>query len=129
MGSLCTGEEGRGRFWLHLGSLFQMHVNPLTVQEQHTCPSMLPPFPVTPEQGSRPNFAGMQQHADLAWLFGGAAIPLTLLAQWARAAMANTGSIHDAQAPVGFSAVLMGDEFLLSRAPQCPIRLKSKVLT
>ena len=41
--------------------------------------------------------------------------------------MANTGSIHNAQAPVGFSAVFMGDEFLGSLAPQCPIRLKSKI--
>jgi hypothetical protein len=70
----------------------------------------------------------MQQHADLAWLFGSAAVPLTLLAQWAGATMANAGSIHDTQAPIGFSAVFMWDEFLRSRAPQGPIRLKSKVL-
>jgi hypothetical protein len=56
-----------------------MHVNPLTVQKQHTCPPMLPAAPVTPEQGSRPNFEGMQQHAHLARLRSGTALPLALL--------------------------------------------------
>ncbi|GHO77850.1 hypothetical protein KSD_56210 [Ktedonobacter sp. SOSP1-85] len=59
MGPLCTGDEGHGRFWLNLEGLFQMHVNPLTVQKQYTCPPMLPAAPVTPEQGSRPNVEGM----------------------------------------------------------------------
>jgi len=70
----------------------------------------------------------MQQHAHLARLGGGAALPLTLFALWTGAATADAGSIHDAQASISFSALLMGGKFLVSGATQCPIGLESKVL-
>src|SRR5947209_826707 len=44
-------------------------------------PSVVPTTPVTPENGFRPNDQWMQQHTHLARLLGGAAQPLTLLAQ------------------------------------------------
>jgi hypothetical protein len=54
----------------------------------------------------------MQQHAYLAGLRGFAAIPLALLTQRTRAALANAGSIHNAQAAIGFSTPLMRDQLL-----------------
>jgi hypothetical protein len=54
------------------------------------------------------------------------AIPLTLLAQWTRTTTANAGAIHHAQAAISFSAVLMRQQLLGSRAPQRAIGLESK---
>jgi len=71
----------------------------------------------------------MQQHADLARLCCGVAIPLALLAQRTGTTTANAGSIHHAQAPIGFSALFMRDQLLGSLATQRPIGLESKVLS
>ncbi len=95
-----------------------MHVNPLTAQELHAYPSMLPATPVTPEQGSRPNFEGVQQHAHLARLCSGTAIPLALLAQWTGTTTANARCIHHPQASIGLSASLMCAQGLPGGATQ-----------
>src|SRR5271167_8789 len=71
----------------------------------------------------------MQQYTDLTRLLGGAALPLTLLAQGTGTATTNTGRIDHTQAPIGFSALLMGNQRLASGTPQRPIRLERKVLT
>ncbi len=89
---------------------------------------MLSPAPVPPEKRLGTDTQWVQQHADLARLLGGAALPLALLAQRTGTTTADAGSIHDAQASIGFSALLMRDQLLISRAPQRPIRLESKVL-
>jgi hypothetical protein len=70
----------------------------------------------------------MEQPAFLAWLRGCAALPLALLPKRTGTTTANAGSIHDAQAPVSFSALLVRGEFLGSLAPQRSIGLESKVL-
>src|SRR5258708_36202849 len=79
-------------------------------------------------QWSRTYGERMQQHTDLARLFGNAAIPLALLAQRTRAALANAGCIHNAQAAIGFSAPLMRNQLLPCWAPKRAIRLEGKVL-
>src|SRR6266571_169069 len=79
--------------------------------------------------GFRPNDQWMQQHTYLARLLGGAPLPLTLLAQGTGTATPKTGRIDDAQAPIDFSALLMGTKLLASRTPQRPIGLERKVLT
>jgi hypothetical protein len=71
----------------------------------------------------------MQQHADLARLCGGAAIPLALLTEWTGAATLDAGPIDHAQAPIGFSAVFMRSQFLVCWAPKRSIGLERKVLT
>jgi hypothetical protein len=48
------------------------------------------------EDGLRPDDHWMQKYAHLAWLFGGAAIPLTLLTQSTGTATADAGRIHHA---------------------------------
>src|SRR5258708_27795343 len=90
---------------------------------------MVPTTPITPEQGRGTNDEGMQQHAHLARLSGGAALPLTLFTQRAGATTADAGRIDHTQAPVGFSAPLMRNQRLTSRTAQRAIRLKGKVLT
>src|SRR6266568_6587404 len=70
----------------------------------------------------------MQQDAHLARLRGGAAIPLTLLAQRAGTTTADACSIDDAQAPISFSAPLVCHKCLPGRAAERSIRLERKVL-
>src|SRR5258708_18386248 len=62
----------------------------------------------------------MEQHAPL---------PLTLLAQGTGTTTADAGRIDHAQAAIGFSASLMGNQRLASRTTERAIRLKRKVLT
>jgi hypothetical protein len=128
MRSLRTGERWRRDRWVGRQSRLALHLQVLAVQLQ-ACPPMLPTAPVTPENGFRPNDQWMQQHTYLARLLGGAALPLTLLAQGTGTATTNTGRIDDAQAPIGFSALLMGNQRLASGTPQRPILLERKVLT
>lgn len=70
----------------------------------------------------------MQQDTDLARLLGGLALPLTLLAQGTGTATADAGSIHQTQAPLGFSTVFMREQVLVSRTAQCRIGLQNKVV-
>ncbi len=71
----------------------------------------------------------MEQQADLTWLRSRAALPLTLLPQWAGAAAANAGCIHHAQTPIGFSALLVDTQGLPGRTTQRAIWLRGKVAT
>jgi hypothetical protein len=89
---------------------------------------MLSPAPVAPEQGRRADDERMQEHAHLTRLRGSAAIPLALLTQGTRTTTEDASPIHHAQAAIGFSALLMREQLLVSRATQRPIGLESKVL-
>src|SRR5438552_3315513 len=70
----------------------------------------------------------MQEDAHLARLCCGTPIPLTLLAQRTGTTAAKTGHVHDAQASIGFSALLMRVKLLVGGTTQCPIWLDRKVL-
>jgi hypothetical protein len=126
---LAPRERERVCFWLSLEGLFQLHVNSLNAHELHAFPSMPPSTPVTPEERLTPDDKWMQQDADLARLVRFAAIPLTLLTQWARAATAHAGRIHHTQAPISFSTPLLGNQLLPCWAAQRPIGLERKILT
>jgi len=67
----------------------------------------------------------MQKNADLAGLARLAAIPLTLLTKRTGTATVNAGSVHDTQASIGFSAVLMWGQCLVCWAPKRSIGLES----
>jgi len=105
------------------------HLEVLITQQLHTGSPMLSPAPVMPEERRPPNGEGMEEDTDLARLCCSSAIPLALLAQWTGTTTANAGSIHHAQAPIGFSALFMRDQLLGSLATQRPIGLESKVLS
>jgi hypothetical protein len=81
----------------------------LVPDKLHTGAPVLSAAPISPEQRCWTNDERMEQHADLARLFGGAALPLALLAERAGTTTANAGSIHHPQTPIGFSALLMRD--------------------
>lgn len=116
----CARRSGDGRW--------QAHLDTLVLHELHTGASVFSSAPISPEQRGRTNLERMQQHADLAWLFGGAALPLALLAERAGTTTANAGSIHHTQACIGFSTLLMRDQLLVGRAPQRAVGLERKVL-
>ena len=85
--------------------------------------------PISPEQWCGADAKRMQQHADLAWFRGVAALPLALLPFRTGTTTADAGSVHDAQAPVSFSAVFMRGQFLICRASKRSIGLERKILT
>ncbi len=105
-----------------------MYLNSLVTHQVHARPPMIPTAPVIPEERRIPDNERMQEDAHLARLLGGAALPLTLLAQRTGTTTADAGSIHHAQAPIGFSALFVRDQLLVSGAPQRPIGLESKIL-
>ena len=82
--------------WSGRKTVFYLHLHALMPEKVHTRPSMPPAAPIPPEDGLRPDDHWMQKDAHLAWLFGGAAIPLTLLTQSTGTATADAGRIHHA---------------------------------
>jgi hypothetical protein len=115
MCALCPGERRRRESWAGRETLLHLHFHTLLPKERHTCASMKSPTPITPEERSRTDDEGMQEHTHLARLCCGAALPLTLFPQRAGATTADAGRIDDAQAPVGFPAPLMRNQRLASR--------------
>ncbi len=128
MGALCTGQGSRRKIWVGRETLLHLHFHALVTQQLQARPPIGSPTPVTPSKRLRTDSQWMQQHADLAWLLGGAALPLALRAQRTGAATADASPIHDAQAPIGFSPLFMREKLLVSGALQCPIRLESEIL-
>jgi hypothetical protein len=126
--SLRAGQEPLRDEWWSGGGRRQAHLHMLVAYELHAGTPMNSAAPIAPEERERTNLERMQQDADLARLCRRTAIPLTLLAQPTGTATANAGTIHDAQAAIGFSAVFMRDQLLVSRATQRPVGLESKVL-
>lgn len=129
MRSLRT-RKGRGyQGSADLTILPMLHVYPLRAQELDAGTSIAPATPIVPEKRGRADHERVKQHTDLARFFGGAALPLTLLTQRARAATADAGYIHHPQTSIGFWASLMDRERLPCRATQRPIRLQGKIST
>jgi hypothetical protein len=93
--ALRTGED-HVRGGRRSGRRRQAHLDALVSRELHAGTPVDSAAPVAPEQWGRTPLARMQEDADLARLRGGAAIPLTLFAQRAGTAVANTGRIHHA---------------------------------
>jgi hypothetical protein len=96
--------------------------------ELHAGAPVLSAAPISPEQRCGTHPQRMQQDTDLARLRCGAAIPLTLLTQRTRAATANAGRIHHAQAAIGFPAPLLGRQRLPCWTAERPVGLERKVL-
>src|SRR6266516_586027 len=106
-----------------------LHVHSLGAQELDAGTSIPPAAPITPEESGRADHEGVEQHTDLARLFGGTTLPLTLLTQSAGAAPADTGRIPHPQTSISFWSSLVDRERLSCRATQCPIWLEDKLST
>ena len=96
MRALCAGEDHFRFAWRSGGRRQRAHLDALVSHELQTGAPVFSPTPIPPEQRSRTHLERMQQHADLAGLCGGVAIPLALLAQPTGTTTANAGSIHHA---------------------------------
>ena len=76
---LCAREDYVRDGWRSGGRWRQTHLHALVSHELQAGPPMCSAAPIAPEQGSRSHRQGVQEHADLAWLFGSTPIPLALL--------------------------------------------------
>ena len=129
MRSLRAGQDDIRGAWRSGCGWQQAHLDTLEPHELQTSAPVFSAAPISRSRnGAEPTGSGCSSTLTKARLLGGAALPLALLAQRTGATTADAGSIHDAQAPVGFSALLMRKQRLFSRTPQRPIRLETKVL-
>jgi hypothetical protein len=122
-----TGQRGRRASWTGSAARLHLDVHPLAADLPQARTPLRPPAPVAPEDRSSGHREGRQQHAHLAGPGGGSALPLALLAQHTGAATTDAGRIHHAQAPIGFSAVLVRNQRLSGWTAQRAIRLAEKV--
>ncbi len=130
MGALGAGEWGRRDVWSAGGwahAPLHLNLDALGTNEVDTGTSMLSSAPVLPEKRLPSDSERMQEHADLARLFGGVTIPLARLSQRAGTTIANTGGIHHAQAAISLSTMLLGHKRLPCWTAQRPVGLERKV--
>ncbi len=113
MGALGAGERGRRDVWSDGGwahAPLHLNLDALGTNEVDTGTSMLSSAPVLPEKRLLSDSERMQEHADLARLFGGVTIPLARLSQRAGTTIAVTSGIHHAQAAISLSKRPVGLE-------------------
>lgn len=124
--ALRTGEDHVRGEW-RSGGRRQADLDALLSHQLHAGASVFSAAPVAPEQRCGTHPQRMQEYTDLARLGRGVALPLTLFAQWARAAVANAGGIDHAQTAIGLSAPLLDPKRLSCGTAQRPIGLERKV--
>ncbi len=109
------------------GGRRQADIEALLSGELHAGAPVVSASPIAPEQWGETDAKRIQQQADLAWLCGRAAIPLTWLTQRTGAAVANAGCIHQAQTAISLATSLLQVKRLPGGTAQCPISLERKV--
>jgi hypothetical protein len=124
--SLRTGQDHVRGAW-RSGGRRQAHLDALVSHKLHTGTPVLSAAPIPPEQRCGIHPERMQQHTHLTRLRGRVAIPLTLLAQRTRAAVANAGRIDHAQTTIGLATPLLEVKLLPCWTAERPIRLERKV--
>ncbi len=102
------------------------YLDVLMAHEPQTGAPVFSATPIPPEQRCTTHPERMQQHTYLTRLRGRAPIPLTLLAQRTRAAVANAGRIHHAQTAIGLSPPLLEVKRVSCWTAQRPIGLERK---
>ena len=128
MRPLRPRKERRQRVWAELVGQADLDFYPLVAQELHASAAMLSAAPISPQERGRTHLERMEQHTDLARLFGGAALPLTVLPQGAGAAAADAGCIHHTQAAIAFGALFLRKETGCGWTVQGAVRLEGKVV-
>src|SRR6266487_4897137 len=109
MRTLCPRDRRRGSRLSSRESRFSQDLQILAMQTDTRQP-LVPSIPVSPEEWSRSHCQGMEQHADLARFGCCAAVPLALLTQRTRTAIANTGRIDHAETAITLSTSFMRDQ-------------------
>jgi hypothetical protein len=125
--ALRTGQAHVRCGRLRGGRWRQAHLDALVPHELQTGAPVRSAAGVAPEQRCGTHPQRMEQHTHLARLRGRAAIPLALLTQRTRAAVANAGRIHHAQTAIGLAPPLLGVKRLSCWTQERPIRLQRKV--
>lgn len=126
MRSLCTGED-------HIHGMRRSdrrrkaYLDTLMSHKLHAGAPVFSAAPIMPEERGRADNEWMQKDANLTGLARLAAIPLALLTERTGAATVNAGSVHDTQAAIGFSALLMREQVLPSRTSERSIGLQREV--
>jgi hypothetical protein len=128
MRSLCARQDHVRCAWRNGGRRRQAHLNALVSHEPHTSAPVFSSAPIVPEQRGRADDEWMQKDTHLARLCCRAAMPLTLLAQRTRAATVDAGAIHQAQASIGFSALLLDTKLLVCGTAQCSVWLEREIV-
>lgn len=114
MRTLSPGNRRRGESPGFLESRLHLDFEMVAMQTQAGVP-LVPSGPVSPEEGSRAYRQRMKQDAHLAWFGRGPPVPLALVAQGTRTAVANAGGIDDPQAAITLSTLLMRDQDIACR--------------
>src|SRR6266487_1824851 len=127
MGALGTRQKRGSRAGSK--SLLHLHDHLLLPKQVHAGSAMPCAERVPPEQRSRSDREGMQEHTHLPWLRGRLSLPLALLTQRAGAATANAGGVDHTQAPIGFPTPLVCRQLLRCGTAQGAIGLQGKVAT
>jgi hypothetical protein len=128
MGTLCAGKGCRLDGQACRSGRPDLDLDALIAQELDTGASVDSTTPVTPEKWRIPHSQRMQQNTDLARLLGGLALPLALLAQRTRTTPADAGSIHHAQAAIGFSTLLMDTKLLVCWTAKGSVWLEREIV-
>ena len=115
MGALCARKDHIRIAWQRGSGWRQAYLDTLISGELHTGASMLSAAPISPVQRRGTHLEGMEQHAHLPRFVRLAPLPLALLAQRAGTTTVDAGCIHQAQTSIGFSALLMHHQRLMSR--------------
>ena len=129
MGTRCTGKRQRLDVWAGSIGRLNLYLYALLAQQLPARPSMHPTAPISPEQWPLTSHERMEQQTHPAGFLAGAAVPLTGLAQWTLAALADPGRIDDTQAPIALFAPLLRKERLPGRTAQRPIWLEGEIST
>ena len=127
MRALRAGQDHVRGAWRSGGRWRQADLDALVSHELHAGTPVLSAAPISPEHRCGTYPQRMQKHAHLTRLRSRVAIPLTLLAQRTRAAVANAGRIHHAQTSIGLATPLLGVKRLSCWTEERPIRLERKV--
>jgi hypothetical protein len=116
--ALRAGEHPVRGEWRSDGRWRETDLDALVSGELHAGTPVYSAAPIPPQQRRGAHLERMEQHTHLA-----------LLAQEAGTTPANAGTIHNAQAPVSFSAGFMRCQLLVGRTAEGAIGLEGKILS
>lgn len=128
MSTLGTGKQ-QGRTTEESNPRLNQNLYLLVTKELHASPPMNPLAPVMPEERPTPHSEWVQENTHLARFARFVTIPLTLRTFRARATAADAGGVHDAQAAVGFSALLLDMKHLICGAAKGSVWLEREIAT
>jgi hypothetical protein len=127
--ALRAGQDPVRWGWRSSTGRRQADLDVLLSGEVHAGAPVFSAAPIAPEQRRRTNLERMQQQTDATRFGRGVSMPLTLLAQWAVATVADAGAVEDAQTAIRFVALLGGTQRLALWTQQHAAGLEREILS